>query len=213
MKKLLLFSMALAAFAPGLRAQNAASAAPSVPAAATNNLLITARSLHYDHGVGVAIYQGDVRVEDPDMIMNCGKMTVRLAQPGKNSATNPPPPVVTNTPPPAPSGTNALAKSPWEFDSRRIHSIDAEHDVMILLKKDKSKASGDKAVFTAATGRMELTGNSYIETENGYLVGDIIIWDRNANTLNATNPRTVLRNDFKGRTNRVTQPTTPPPAK
>ena len=140
--------MALAAFAPGLRAQNAASAAPSVPAAATNNLLITARSLHYDHGVGVAIYQGDVRVEDPDMIMNCGKMIVRLAQPGKNSATNPPRPVATNTPPPAPSGTNALAKSPWEFDSRRIHSIDAEHDVMILLKKDKSKASGDKAVFT-----------------------------------------------------------------
>ena len=120
---------------------------------------------------------------------------------------------MTNTPPPTPSGTNALAKSPWEFDSRRIHSIDAEHDVMILLKKDRSKASGDKAVFTAATGRMELTGNSYIETENGYLVGDIIIWDRNANTLNATNPRTVLRSDFKGRTNRVAQPTTPPPAK
>ena len=78
--------------------------------------------------------------------------------------------------------------------------------VVIFLKKDKSKASGDKAVFTSGTGKMELTGNSYIETENGYLVGDVITWDRNGNTLNATNPRTVLRSDLKGRTNRVVQP-------
>lgn len=200
-----------------------ALAADTHLANATNqNLLITARTLSYDHTAGIAIYKGDVRVEDPEMIMNCGLMTIRLQLAPKPGATNnlpatnaAPATVATNSsvsPAPAASGTNtaSLAKPAWEFDSRKINSVDAEQDVVIFLKKDKSKASGDKAVFTSGTGKMELTGNSYIETENGYLVGDVIIWDRNANTLNATNPRTVLRSDLKGRTNRVVQPAPAP---
>lgn len=199
-----------------------ALAADTHLATATNqNLLITARTLSYDHTAGIAIYKGDVRVEDPEMIMNCGLMTIRLQlapKPGATNslpATNPAPATgATNasTTATAVSGTNtaSLAKPAWEFDSRKINSVDAEQDVVIFLKKDKSKASGDKAVFTSGTGKMELTGNSYIETENGYLVGDVITWDRNGNTLNATNPRTVLRSDLKGRTNRVAQPATTP---
>lgn len=183
------------------------AAAPNQPAGATNqNLLITAKSLFYDHAAGVAVYKGDVRVEDPEMIMNCGLMTVRLQLAAKPGTTN----VVaaTNNVAAATGTTNAVAaaKPAWEFDSRKINSVEAEQDVVIFLKKDKSKASGDKAVFTSATAKMELTGSSYIETENGYLVGDVITWDRNANTLNATNPRTVLRSDLKGRTNRLAQP-------
>ena len=188
-----------------------ARAAQPAPLAATNqNLIITAKTLRYDHTAGVAIYTGDVRVEDPEMIMNCGSMIVRLQLGPKPGATNSAPATVTTTnaaPTPASAGTNsAAAKTAWEFDSRKISSVEAEKDVVIFLKKDKSKATGDKAVFTSATGMMELTGNSYIETENGYLVGDVIIWDRNANKLNATNPRTVLKSDLKGRTNRVVQP-------
>lgn len=186
-----------------------ARAAQPAPLAATNqNLLITAKTLRYDHTAGVAIYKGDVRVEDPEMIMNCGSMIVRLQLGPKPGATNSAPATATTTnAAPATTGTNtAAAKALWEFDSRKISSVDAEQDVVIFLKKDKSKATGDKAVFTSATGMMELTGNSYIETENGYLVGDVIIWDRNANTLNATNPRTVLKSDLRGRTNRVVQP-------
>lgn len=197
-----------------------ALAADTHLANATNqNLLITARTLSYDHAAGIAIYKGDVRVEDPEMIMNCGLMTIRLQLAPKPGATNNLPATnaatasvatnaSTNPGTAAVSGTNtaSLAKPAWEFDSRKINSVDAEQDVVIFLKKDKSKASGDKAVFTSGTGKMELTGNSYIETENGYLVGDVITWDRNGNTLNATNPRTVLRSDLKGRTNRVVQP-------
>ena len=184
-----------------------ARAAQPAPLAVTNqNLLITAKTLRYDHTAGVAIYKGDVRVEDPEMIMNCGSMIVRLQTGPKPGATNNPAATATPTNA-APAATNtAAAKTMWEFDSRKISSVDAEQDVVIFLKKDKSKATGDKAVFTAGTGMMELTGNSYIETENGYLVGDVIIWDRNANTLNATNPRTVLKSDLKGRTNRVAHP-------
>ena len=205
MKTFLLLSLLSLSASPGWAAQT------NLLSATNQNLLITARTLSYDHTAGIAIYKGDVRVEDPEMIMNCGLMTVRLQLAPKPGATNSGAPLV-----PAPAtnaarsalGTNtaALAKPVWEFDSRKINSVDAEQDVVIFLKKDKSKASGDKAVFTSGTGKMELTGNSYIETENGYLVGDVIIWDRNANTLNATNPRTVLRSDFKGRTNRVAQP-------
>ncbi len=203
----------------------ALAAATHLANATNQNLLITARTLSYDHTAGIAIYKGDVRVEDPEMIMNCGLMIIRLQLAPKPGATNNPPAtnaapatVTTNasanpsTNAAASSGTNtaSLAKPAWEFDSRKINSVDAEQDVVIFLKKDKSKASGDKAVFTSGTGKMELTGNSYIETENGYLVGDVIIWDRNANTLNATNPRTVLRSDLKGRTNRVVQPAPAP---
>ena len=188
-----------------------ARAAQPAPLAATNqNLLITAKTLRYDHTAGVAIYTGDVRVEDPEMIMNCGSMIVRLQLGPKPGVTNSAPATAATTnaaPTPASAGTNsAAAKTAWEFDSRKISSVEAERDVVIFLKKDKSKATGDKAVFTSATGMMELTGNSYIETENGYLVGDVIVWDRNGNTLNATNPRTVLKSDLKGRTNRVVQP-------
>lgn len=190
-----------------------ALAAETHLATATNqNLLITARTLSYDHTAGIAIYKGDVRVEDPEMIMNCGLMTIRLQLAPKPGATNNLPATNASTNATASSGTNtaSLAKPAWEFDSRKINSVDAEQDVVIFLKKDKSKASGDKAVFTSGTGKMELTGNSYIETENGYLFGDVITWDRNGNTLNATNPRTVLRSDLKGRTNRVVQPAPAP---
>lgn len=211
MKTFLLLS--LLAWSGGL-----ALAADTHLANATNqNLLITARTLSYDHTAGIAIYKGDVRVEDPEMIMNCGLMTIRLQLAPKPGATNnlsatnaAPASATTNASGNPGTNTASLAKPAWEFDSRKINSVDAEQDVVIFLKKDKSKASGDKAVFTSGTGKMELTGNSYIETENGYLVGDVIIWDRNANTLNATNPRTVLRSDLKGRTNRVAQPAPTP---
>ena len=216
MKTFLLLSLLLLlSLVPG----GPALAAETQLANATNqNLLITARTLSYDHTAGIAIYKGDVRVEDPEMIMNCGLMTIRLQlapKPGATNnlpATNAAPAKVTTNAAPATASTNSasLAKPAWEFDSRKINSVDAEQDVVIFLKKDKSKASGDKAVFTSGTGKMELTGNSYIETENGYLVGDVITWDRNGNTLNATNPRTVLRSDLKGRTNRVVQPAPAP---
>lgn len=124
----------------------ALAAEPHLANATNQNLLITARTLSYDHTAGIAIYKGDVRVEDPEMIMNCGLMTIRLQLAPKPGATNSPPAanaapatVATNAAASSRTNTPSLAKPAWEFDSRKINSVDAERDVVIFLKKTKAR--------------------------------------------------------------------------
>jgi lipopolysaccharide transport protein LptA len=131
--------------AAGLLAQT-----PTDPRAG-HEILIDADHFEYDSQIGVAIYRGNVRVNDPQMELTCEVLTVRL---------------------PAAGGT--------------VESIVAEQSVVILNKQDKSRATGAKAVYTSASEVVELTGDPRIETPQGVLTGDVVLFDRAKNKLRAT---------------------------
>ncbi|MBI3191882.1 MAG: hypothetical protein HYZ36_04380 [Pedosphaera parvula] len=89
----------------------------------------------------------------------------------------------------------------------KVDTIVAERKVVIINKKDGTKATGTKAVYTARTDVVELTGHPVLETEQGTLFGDVVILDRANNKLRATNSRMVLRSDAMKR-GKATTPNT-----
>jgi len=126
-----------------------------------------------------AIYHGHVRVTDPRVNMTCDTLTARIPNEGK-----------------------------------RIDSIVAETNVVILIpdKGVTNHATASRAVYTwqisggKTNETLELTGlpAPSIETPQGTLTGDSIIWDRGADTLSAKNQRMVYRTGTEAATNNVT---------
>lgn len=140
---------------------------------AQQTLEIFADSFEYDSPSGRAVYTTHVRVNDPDMTINCELLTVVFSQPAKAGAGST---TVTNA---ATGGLSPVAGS-------KIETIVAEQNVVIVNKKDGSKATGKKAVYQAATDVVELTGDPVLETEQGKLYGDLVVLDRAKNKLRAT---------------------------
>lgn len=66
-----------------------------------------------------------------------------------------------------------------------IESITAERSVVILNKSDQTRGRGDKAVYTAATDVLELTGNPSLETAQGELTAESVVLDRREGKLRA----------------------------
>lgn len=115
-----------------------------------------------------AIYRGHVRVDSPQMKMTCEIMTAIVPEAGG-----------------------------------RIENIVAEHDVVIDAPDENGQprhATGEKVVYTykvvnTVTNEVaELTGNPRLESTQGTLTGDVIVWDRINNKMRATNPKMVIYN-------------------
>ena len=173
--RFLLGLCAVASFAP-------AQIATTLPAKTTNQFTrIEASSLEFDRDKGVALYKGNVRVQDPEMDLICEEMIVRFGSPTNRVA-------ATNAPAANGSATNGPAR-PLMGIGGRIDSIIALRSVVIVNKKDKSRATGQKAVYNGATDIIELTGNPVLETEQGTLLGEIIEMDRRNNRLSAKKAR------------------------
>ncbi len=172
------FLLALCAVASSAPAQTA-----TVLSGKTTNQFtrIEANSLDFDRDKGVALYKGNVRVQDPEMDLFCEEMLVRFGSPTNRVS-------ATNAPPTTGSATNGPAR-PLMGIGGRIDSIIALRSVVIVNKKDKSRATGQKAVYNAATDVIELTGNPVLETEQGTLLGEIIEMDRRNNRLSAKKAR------------------------
>jgi lipopolysaccharide transport protein LptA len=66
-----------------------------------------------------------------------------------------------------------------------IETITAEKSVTIVNKGDQTRGKGDKAVYTAATDVLELTGNPSLETAQGELTADSVVLDRREGKLRA----------------------------
>ncbi len=99
----------------------------------------------------VAVYTGNVRADDPKMLITCEKMTIKSA-----------------------ANTN------------RIDTIIAEQQVVMVNKQDKSRASGEKAVYVMATDTVDLTGTPLLENDSGKIWGEAIVLNRAENILRAT---------------------------
>lgn len=181
---LLRFLAGVCAVAPLAMAQTATTLAGKT----TNQFTrIEASSLEFDRDKGVALYKGNVRVQDPEMDLFCEEMLVRFGSPTNRVS-------ATNAPPSKGSATNAPAK-PLMGIGGRIDSIIALRSVVIVNKKDKSRATGQKAVYNAQTDVIELTGNPVLETEQGTLLGEIIEMDRRNNRLSAKKARMDIIQD------------------
>ncbi len=62
--------------------------------------------------------------------------------------------------------------------ARSIATILAEGDVVILNKKDKSRAVADRATYQAAADQVELTGNTLMESGGLLTTSDKVVYDR-----------------------------------
>jgi len=134
--------------------------------------LISSESADFDLGGHEATYRGHVRVEDPQMNLACEWLVADVPQSGGH-----------------------------------VNHILAETNVVIDFKDDKGRtnhATGKKAVYAySESGGMTnetvtLTGDPQMETAQGTLNGDVIVWDRQNNRLSATNQKMLFRQSLSG---------------
>ena len=148
------------------------------PAAKKGGTLITSDDLEMNFKPKqVFVYTGRVKVVDPDIDLLCDKMTVifndRKAQ--KKSGANP---VIQPLPGPQPKAQPKSEKPPMMAQGGQIKMILAANNVVIINKKDKTRATGKNGVYTAMTNLLVLTGNPVLYHEGGEIRGEIITWDR-----------------------------------
>jgi lipopolysaccharide export system protein LptA len=138
------------------------------PAAATIETHITSDTVNFDLNTRQAVYRGHVRVDDPRANLTCEILTAQM---------------------PATGG--------------RVDSIIAETNVVILMpdRGGTNRATGDKAVYHFAVNAgvtnetLELTGTPVVESPQGRITGEIIVWDRVANVIRATNQRMLVHTE------------------
>jgi lipopolysaccharide transport protein LptA len=131
----------------------------------------------------VAVYRGNVQVEDPKMRMTCELLTARIPNLGGRI-----------------ESIVAERKVVIDMIDERGQKIHGTGDKAIYTCN--ATAAGTNEI-------VELTGNPMLETAQGTLTGDIITYDRITGRLKATNQRMVVRADLAATTN-VVSPTNVP---
>lgn len=170
----------LAASAFGAEGAEGAAKAPAKEK--PQNMISTSRTFIYNLGKRMAIYEGDVRVLDRTLDLSCDKLTVIFhKKKGKpNGVVKPPVKGAPATPLRAMSGTGGNVKM-----------LIAEGHVVIVNQANKTRALGDKAVYTSLTEQVELTSNpgrplpKIIDKDGNVLVAKVIIYDRRTENLMA----------------------------
>jgi lipopolysaccharide transport protein LptA len=84
-----------------------------------------------------------------------------------------------------------------QTNSAKIEQIVAE--TRVIVTQQQGQATGDLAVYLATNEVVLLMGNAVLETPQGKLLGDRVIFDRKSNKLTAPGPvRMVLKPDAFG---------------
>ena len=170
---LLLAAMAL----PGYAAQTSVK---------QGNTLITADDLEMNFKPKqIFVYTGRVKVVDPEINLLCDKMTVTFNDRKKNEK-NGSGPVTQPLPKLQPKIQPKPVRPPMMAQGGQIKVILAEDNVVIINKKDKTRATGKKGIYTAATNLLVLTGNPVLYLKTGEVRGEIITWDRITGKLKVT---------------------------
>lgn len=142
----------------------------AVKAAGTNEvLIIDSDSLEYAPTNGLAIFTGHVHVDDAEMTIDCEVLTVTFARTGARASSGTGAAV-------SPGGLSAVAGG-------KIDTIVAERKVVIVNRNDGMRATGTKAVYSASTDIVELTGDPVVQQPQGILEADVVILDRASNRL------------------------------
>ncbi len=144
----------------------------------------TSDSFNYNLKKRLAIYEGNVRVVDSTLDLSCDKLTVIFM----DKADKPAPKPVKK--PPLNAGEKVLP-GPMVGMGGNVKMLIAEGNVVIINRENKSRAMGDKAVYTQLTEQVVLTskpGNllpKIIDQKGGELSAPVIIYDRLTGNLGA----------------------------
>ena len=145
-------------------AQAQTNVVKTVPRAATE---INSDAAEFDLNARQAVYHGHVVVNDPQMKLVCERLVVFMPQTGE-----------------------------------RLNHIEAQTNVVIDFSDNHgatARATGSLAVYRylvqngATNETVTLTGNPQVESAQGTLTGDQIIWDRGNNRLRATEQHMIFR--------------------
>ena len=150
----------------------------------------TSDSFDYNLRKRLAIYEGSVRVIDSTLDLSCDKlMVVFMGKADKlapKAAEKPPLKGRVNVPP-----------GPMVGMGGNVKMLIAEGNVVIINLENKSRAIGDKAVYTQLTEQVVLTsklGNplpKIIDQKGGELSAPVIIYDRLTGNLGAKQNKEV----------------------
>ncbi len=131
---------------------------------------INSDAAEFDLNARQAVYHGHVVVNDPQMKLQCERLVVFLPQ-----------------------------------ADERLNHIEAQTNVVIDFSDNHgatARATGSLAVYRylvqngATNETVTLTGNPQVESVQGILTGDQVIWDRGNNRLRATEPHMIFRKDL-----------------
>ena len=144
----------------------------------------TSDSFNYNLKKRLAIYEGNVRVIDSTLDLSCDKLTVVFM----DKADKPTPKAAKK--PPLKEGAKVLP-GPMVGMGGNVKMLIAEGNVVIINLENKSRAIGDKAIYTQLTEQVVLTskpGNplpKIIDEKGGELSAPVIIYDRLTGNLGA----------------------------
>ena len=158
--------------------------------------IITGEQFIFNPLKNMAFYEGDVVVIDPQMDLLCDKLTIFFAPKKKDSkplaSSKSTPKNEENPSKPNSAGSKDPMLAPMVGLGGNIDKIIAEGDVEIINKKDKTRAVGGYAVYTAKTEVLVLTNNPKLFTKRGILLGRLIEYNRKTGELLAK--QAVLEN-------------------
>ncbi|HBC88943.1 MAG TPA: hypothetical protein DCZ94_18530 [Lentisphaeria bacterium] len=141
--------------------------------------VINSDTMDIDISKNLAVFSGNVKVDDEEMGITCKKMTIFIEDKKEPQA----PPAVKKA---EPADTEV---SPEE--SKQISRIICEGDVVIIRKSDdeKEKADGEQraeaghADYDVKTGRIVLTKNPVLKRKEDVLKGEVIIIFRDSEKI------------------------------
>ena len=131
---------------------------------------INSDAAEFDLNERQAVYHGHVVVNDPQMKLQCDRLVVFLPK-----------------------------------ADERLNHIEAQTNVVIDFSDNhgtSARATGSLAVYRylvqngATNETVTLTGNPQVESPQGILTGDQIIWDRANNRLHATEQHMIFRQNL-----------------
>jgi lipopolysaccharide export system protein LptA len=144
---------------------------------------VTSEHFSYNLSKGQAVYTGNVVVIDSEIDIITDKMTVFFAKKKpkdnlkdkagvsdrKQGGDKAPPPL-----------------KPLGGIGGNVDRIVCEGHVIIVNKKDKATATGEKAIYMAATELVVVTGNAKLTNKLGILIGKVIEYNRRTGDLTAS---------------------------
>ena len=157
---------------------------------------INSKMLDWDFTSNEAVYEGEVVLVNDDIDLFTDKMTVYFADKKKAQAKEKPKEAQLKViqgsarqAPKQPAAPGAVA--PMAGIGGDIDQIVCEGNVIIVNKKDKSVATGNKAVYTKKTEMIVITGNGKLRKGGRILLGKEIHYHRITGRLRAIQPTVI----------------------
>jgi lipopolysaccharide transport protein LptA len=133
---------------------------------------IESESVDFDLTAHRAIYHGHVRVNDPELKLNCEWLAADLPQEGGRIHR-----IVAET--------NVVT----DFTDEKGQTMHATGDNAVYVYEVQNGVTNETVT---------LTGNPELQTAQGKSTGDVIVWDRARNHLDITNPKIVFHQNING---------------